>query len=125
MSVRWRPEDRSIVEAGILDHPARSGRCAALARIVYRVAKPHDPSARGLHVRPRSAARFVLHKPSGLPAWGSHTLTETQTHAVDALTGADGHPTEGYLVACFHFPNRIILEPIDVFSVDPGIQEDP
>lgn len=124
MSVSWRPEDRAIVEAAIAEHPVVSGRCAALARIVYRTAKPHDPSTRGLHVRPRSAARFVLPALPAPPTWGSHTLTETQAHAVDALTGVDGHPTEGYLATFFQFPDKIVMEPADVFTIDPWIQED-
>jgi hypothetical protein len=50
MGVNWREEERVIVERGMADHSIESGRCAALARVVYRVAKPNDPSTQGIHI---------------------------------------------------------------------------
>jgi hypothetical protein len=100
MAVDWSEQERAIVEKGIEDHDMGSGRCAALARIVYRVAKPRDPGARAVHVRPAAGARWLVprRREDGppIPVWYAHTYVETERHAVDAVTKADGY-TGGWL----------------------------
>lgn len=56
--------------------------------------------------------------------WASHTYVETHEHAVDALTGADGHEPAGYLAKYFRYAEVLETVDVDVYQVDPGIQGD-
>lgn len=125
MAIDWNDEERAVVEQGINDHGIRSGRCTALARIVFRVALPRDPETRGVHLKPKAPVRRLVSKKDGIPLWFSHTLVETQAHRVDAITGADGYPSEQYLDQCWHDHHTFEVLEIDVSTIDPGIQDGP
>ena len=56
--------------------------------------------------------------------WYSHTLVETVGHDADALTGADGCPSEQYLEQHFQFHEFIQIREVDVFTVDTWIEEE-
>ena len=68
MSVEWKKEEREEIDGAIQRHPVASGRCAALARAVLRVAQP-DETARGSEVGRRgvplpvtSCRSFLIHR---------------------------------------------------------------
>lgn len=122
MTIEWAGDDRAKLEAGMGQHPASSGRCAALARIVYRVALPHDQRTQGCQVRPKGAARFVVPKFPHAPYWASHTFIDTRAHAVDALTGVEGCLSETYLQEFWQHPDYLTVHDVDVHSVDVGIE---
>jgi len=124
MTIAWEADERSRIEDGIARYPAESGHCAALARIVYAVAQPRDERARGLLVRPVTAARFLAVRAPLRKPWAAHTLVETQEHRVDALTGADGCPAHAYLTDHFLFPEALVISEVDVTRIDPWIQEE-
>lgn len=124
MSLEWDAGETQGIENAIQEHPVDSGRCAALARRVYMIARPSDPHAHGFQVRAKKPARFVVPKLDSPPRWSSHTLVGTRGHAVDALTGAPGCPLDGYLAQHWEYPDQLITEGVDPFSVDPGIQDD-
>ncbi|MCC6525919.1 MAG: hypothetical protein IT373_24945 [Polyangiaceae bacterium] len=126
MAVTWEPQERAEIEVGIRRHPLASGRCAALARVVYRVGKPRDEATRGRQVRPlrRSAARYVVPRTPHPPLWGSHTLTETQEHGVDGLTGVEGCAASEYLARHWLYAEALEVHDVDVFSVDQNIEAD-
>jgi hypothetical protein len=124
MAVDWTEQERTAIENGIAEHGIDTGRCAALARIVYRIAKPRDPDARALHVRPAAGARWLVPKEPRVPYWGSHTYVETEEHAVDAVAGADGHhPADRYLQDYWEFSATLRVSEVDPATIDPGIQD--
>jgi len=102
----------------------RSRAGAALAREIHRIARPRDPDTRGLLISPRGAARFVVPKHTPRPLWGSHTLTATVGHHVDALTGTGGTSANDYLEEHWEYPEHLNVQEVDVFEVDPGIQDE-
>lgn len=121
----WRDEERTTIAAALRRFPADSGMCAPLARVVLRVARPGDPAATGLQVRPRcAAARYILPKHPRVSVWYSHTLVRTRAHHVDALTGADGCEQERYLDLHWRYPESLTTVAVDVDAVDPGVQHD-
>lgn len=97
---------------------------ARRSRIVYSVAKPRDPYAHGVHVQPQAGAVWLVPKAdSRIPYWGSHTYVETQEHAVDAITGADGYPAGQFLRDHWEFVDTLRVSSVDPATVDAGIQE--
>jgi hypothetical protein len=123
VAIRWEPDERAQVEDGIARYPVESNHCAALARIVHRLASPRDDRTRGLQIRPKSPARWIVLK-RGAPRWASHTLVETQEHRVDALTGADGWSAAQYIEDHYRFPEALQAHEVDVYSIDPWIEEE-
>ncbi len=126
MAVDWNESERATVEDGIRRFPVASGRCAALARVVFAVGQERDAATRGRQVRPskKSAARFVVPKVPHPPRWGSHTFVEAHEHAVDALTGADGCSAPAYLETHWQYADHLEVHDVDVDAVDPGIQDE-
>jgi hypothetical protein len=124
VAIPWTDPDRLSVAQAIADHPIDSGRCAALARRVLAVAMPIDTNARGVQLKPRAPARWLVPKHPHVPYWSSHTLIETREHDVDAITGPDGHRADAYLEHFWHFPDRIDARTVDVATIDPGIEDD-
>lgn len=125
MAIEWVNEERSRVAAAMDLYPVSSGRCARLARIVYGVAQPRDATTRGLQILPPTAARFVIPKHDPNPQWISHTLVETMEHRVDALTGTDGTVAANYMAKHWEYCDYLRVQEVDVFSVDPEIEEEP
>lgn len=123
MPVPWTAEEQARIEAGIALHPVGSGRCAALARIVFAVGVDRDDATQGRQIVPTSAARYVVPKVSPTPRWGSHTFVDTHAHSVDALTGATGCPSSAYLPVHWEYPEALCIRDVEVQDVDPGIQE--
>ena len=107
------------------EHPAQSGRCAALARRTYPVACKEDPQRpQGIHLKPRGGARYIIALAGAGIYWASHTLVETRQHALDALTGPDGFPVEEYLKNYFEYSDCIqYIGGVDLHAIDPGIQD--
>ena len=108
-------------------------RCARSRRLVGYVAvevtPPHiatqgDANARGVQLKPRAPARWLVPKHSHFPYWSSHILIETREHDVDAITGPEGHRADAYLDKFWQFPDRIDARPVDVTAIDPGIEDD-
>lgn len=124
VSIDWTPEERAKVEEGIARYPAESKRCAALARIIYRLALPKDEQTQGLQLYAMPPARYLELKRDSPRVWDSHTLVETTGHRADALTGADGCASEEYLEQHFEYHRQIHSRKIDVFTVDPWIEEE-
>jgi hypothetical protein len=124
VGVDWTDEERDVVEGGIAKHGLHTGRCAALARIVYSVAKPRDPYAHGVYVQPQAGAVWLVPKAnSRIPYWGSHTYVETQEHAVDAIVGADGYPAGQFVRDHWEFADSMRISAVDPATVDVGIQD--
>jgi hypothetical protein len=123
VAIQWTKNERSDVEQGIIDHPLRSGRCAALARVVHKIATATDPGAHGIQIRPPRGARFLVPKQPHVPIWYSHTLVTTQGHDVDAITGADGYDARDYLKQYWEHHDLLIVQTVDVDTVDPGIED--
>jgi len=125
MAVGWNDNERARVEDGIRQHPVTSGRCAALARVVYAVGHERDPTTRGRQVRPptKSAARFIVPKVPHPPRWGSHTFVEAHAHAIDVLTGVEGCPAPRYLETHWEYADHLEVHDVDVDAVDRGIED--
>ena len=102
--------------------PAESGKCAALARAVLLVAKPLDSEACGLQVVPKNSAVYILPKHPRIRCWYAHTLIRAVSHHVDALTGVEGCAKETYLEDHWNYPDALEIRPVDVATIDPGIQ---
>jgi hypothetical protein len=124
MALSWRALQRGEIEAALRRFPAESGMCAALARVVWTVARPEDRDASGLQVRPRGAAPYILPRHPRVRVWHSHTLVRTREHHVDALTGVDGCEAGRYLESHWFHPEALQLAVVDVRAVDPGVQHD-
>lgn len=123
--IDWTLQERAEVEAGISKYPAESGHCAALARIIHRLGKAKDERTRGiqLHAFDKGHPRpWLILKRDRPRIWASHTLVETVEHRADALTGADGCPSEQYLEQHFQFHELIQVREVDVFTVDTWIE---
>lgn len=129
MPAAWTPEERSTVEQALTRYPATSGHCAALARVVHKVGIQRDEKTRGRQVRPKVLGttprpRWIIPKHPSVPKWASHTYVETHEHAVDALTGVDGYEPSEYLEQHFSYAGWLEIVDVDVFQVDPGIEDD-
>ncbi|MBK9260656.1 MAG: hypothetical protein IPM54_12645 [Polyangiaceae bacterium] len=124
MAIPWTKDERNDVEQGIAKHPIESGRCAALARVIYKIAKPGDPDTYGVQLRPQRGARYLVPIEPNVPYWHSHTLVATHDHNVDAVTGADGYHAKEYLERYWHFHQMLTVEMVDVETIDVGIEDD-
>jgi hypothetical protein len=123
MSLDWTEEERLALEKGVAAHGIRSGRCAALARIVYVIAKPRDEHAHGVQIKPAGCGRWLVpNRPEAIPYWESHTYVETRSHAVDAITGPEGYAAEMFLEKHWAFSTLIDKSEVDPATVDPDIQ---
>lgn len=123
MAIDWTEEERRVVEAGIAEHGANTSRCAALARIVHPVARQRDPRARAIRMLPPKGATWLVPRTDRVPFWRSHVYVETREHAVDAVTGADGHfPASGYVATHWEFAALMRIAEVDPAMVDPGLQ---
>lgn len=126
MAVDWTDDEHRAVEAGIRRYGIRSGMCAALARLVHRVATSGGRDTRGVQLRPKAttAVRFLLPRRPQIPTWGAHTYVETSEHAVDAVTGPGGYAASSYVEDHWHWDDRHYEQvEVDVQTVDPGIQD--
>jgi hypothetical protein len=124
VGVDWTESERREIADGIRKYDIRSGMCAALARVVHRVAKTGARETRGLQLRCRKAVRFLVPKKPHIPHWGSHTYVETGEHAVDAVTGPDGYEAASYVNDHWHWNEKFYEQvEVDVAAVDPGIEE--
>jgi hypothetical protein len=123
VAVDWKPEERARVEQAIARNPVDSGRCAVLARRVLSIGLERDPSSCARHIRPRTAARYVVPKLDPSPRWGSHTYAEVHAHGVDALTGAPGTAAAAYLEQHWKYAELLVVEEVDADKIDPGLQE--
>ena len=112
-----------VLHDGMDRFDVRSGRCQALARIVFRVAAGRD-APMGRQVYPRGGWWVVPRIPNP-PQWATHTFVETREHSVDAMTGPAGHAAERYLPDYWQHHEYLAIRDVDVTSVDPGIQEEP
>jgi len=59
-----------------------------------------------------------------VPIWYSHTLVTTREHNIDAITGVDGYDANGYLEQYWEYHEALIVQSVDVDTVDPGIEDD-
>lgn len=124
MAIHWTDEERTKIEDGISRHGIRTGRCAALARIVHPIARQQDPDACAIRLRPLKGAIHLVPKVSHIPYWHEHVYVETRAHAVDAITGADGYaPSNTYVNDHWEFAESMRVEKVDPTTVDPGIQD--
>ncbi|MRG96490.1 hypothetical protein [Polyangium spumosum] len=124
MAIDWTDEERKKVEAGIAKHGLRTGRCAALARIVHPVAQQKDPKACAIRMRPPKGATWLVPKASSIPSWKGHVYVETREHAVDAVTGSKGYsPSSTYVNDHWDFAEWMRIDEVDPATVDPGIQD--
>jgi hypothetical protein len=105
-------------------HPVVSGRCAAVARVVFEVGRRRDEETRGRQVRPTTRARYILPKHPDVQCWGSHTFVEAHRHAVDALTDVDGCDPALYLEKYFQYAEHLRVIDVDVHRVDAGIEDE-
>lgn len=124
VAIPWKKTQRRAVEDGLKKHPISSGRCAALARIIQRVAVATDPDTHGIQLCPRGAARYLVPKHPHVPLWRSHTLVTTHQHNIDAITGAPGHAAREYLEYYWEYHEVIDVQRVDVNVIDPGIEGD-
>jgi hypothetical protein len=123
MAVKWTDDEHHKVAKAIADHGLKSKRCAAVARVVYGVAKPKDEKTRGIQMQAPPGARFMIPKEPRIPQWNSHTYVETQEHAVDAVTGPHGHAAATYREDRWKWSETFLVREVDVTTVDPGIED--
>lgn len=123
VSVKWTKDEHHKVAQAIADHGLESRRCAAVARVVYGVAKPKDAAARGIQMQAPPGARWMIPKKPRIPQWNSHTYVETQEHAVDAVTGPDGYAAATYRTEHWNWSETFVVCEVDVATVDPGIED--
>lgn len=124
MTVEWLENDYREVADGMQKYHVRSGMCAALARIVHRVAITATQDARGMQLRCKKAVRYLVPKKPHIPYWNAHTYVETQEHVVDAVTGPDGYKATSYVNDHWHWDDQSYERvEIDVATVDPGIED--
>ena len=124
MGVDWTEKEHREIAEGIKKYDISSGKCAALARIVHRVAKAGARDARGVQLRCKKAVRFLVPRKPEIPCWGAHTYVETREYAVDVVTGPDGYKAASYVNDHWHWNDRFYEQvEIDVATVDPGIED--
>lgn len=124
VAIAWTDDERETVAAGIARHGVTTGRCAALARVVYAVAQQKDPNARTVRMRPPKGAPWLVPKTSRIPYWNAHVYVETREHAVDAVTGSDGYsPASAYVRDHWEFAAFLRIEEVDPATIDPSIQQ--
>lgn len=124
MSIKWTRGERKVIDAGIATHGIQSKRCAALARIVHRVALKKDPNASAVRMRPPKGAMWLEPKAFGIPYWNEHVYVDTRGHAVDAITGACGYePSKTYVLEHWEDAELMRIETVDPATIDPGIQD--
>ena len=97
MAIEWSKTQRQAV-AEILERcPPESGRCDEAAAGVLPIAHQRDPAAHTVRIEPAGDAIYLMPKaPLHGNWWHYHVTVHTERHYVDALTGCDGTPTEGY-----------------------------
>lgn len=124
MTVNWSDSEYREIKESIKKYDVRSGMCAALARVVHRVATTGARDARGVQLRCKKPVRYLVPKKPHIPYWGAHTYVETQEHAVDAVTGPDGYKAISYVGDHWHWSESFYERvEIDVATVDPGIED--
>lgn len=123
MPIRWNTRQLREVQAALNKFHAGSSKCAAAARTILPLARELDANAQGIHLRPKDAAPYLLTR-SGSRKFFHHVVVDVTKHRVDALTGPPGHPSNSYLSAYFQHPDGIAEFPVDVNTIDPGIQSD-
>lgn len=123
MAVDWTDDERARIVQGIATHGLTTGRCAALARIVFALAQPRDEHAHGAQLQPPSGARWLVPKAPHVPYWGSHTYVVTERHAVDAVVGPDGYEADRFVRDHWEFWETIRVSEVDPATVDPGIED--
>lgn len=69
VTIPWKKAQLRAVNDGLKKHPLTSGRCAALARIIHKIAISTDPNTHGIQLRPPGAARFLVPKRADIPKW--------------------------------------------------------
>ncbi|MEZ4298914.1 MAG: hypothetical protein R3B70_28450 [Polyangiaceae bacterium] len=124
MAVNWTDAEYREVAAGIEKYGIHTGMCAALARVVHRIAITGDPGARGVQLRCKKPVRYLVPKKPHVPYWGAHTYVETREHAVDSVTGPNGYQAASYVDDHWYWNDRLYEQvEIDVTTVDPGIED--
>lgn len=125
MALSWKDDERQTIQAAIGKYPPPSSKCAALARVVFDVAKPVDAEARGVLIKPKGTARYIALKDPRAPSmWVKHVLVETRKHRVDAMTGSPGCEVQTYANTYLAYADYLTESTVDVRSVDPDIEED-
>jgi hypothetical protein len=124
MAISWNDDQRALVERALHKYSWKGDRCAAAARAVLPVAKEIDRTAYGLLITGRDEAPFILTKEPKRRKFDYHVLVEAEEHRVDAITGADGWNAAEYLNRYWQYPKELNVEPVDVYTVDVGIEGD-
>lgn len=115
MSLAWSRTQRTAVARALAEHPSSSPRCADAARAILPIARERDLDAHALVVEPAVPfGRCVMPKHLPSPAWHHHVLVHTEAHAVDALTGPDGHSYATYLETFFLAPEAHAVTAVDL-----------
>jgi len=96
MSIPWSPAQQKKVSQVLATHPAESNRCDEAAKEILPTARELDAEARARKLLPREGRYVVTRRPLAR-RWFFHVAVHVQEHVVDALTGADGTPTDAYL----------------------------
>lgn len=120
--LQWNPPQRDTVSACLARFPPESAKCAAAARAILPTARERDSGAHAVQLRPNDGSRFI--ETTTGRCWYHHVTVSLEHHRLDALTGANGHPSGSYLQTYFLHQDFIAETDIgDASSVDPGIQD--
>jgi hypothetical protein len=119
VAIPWNPADRGEVEVAINASPPESGQCVRLAKRLNRIGLRTDSETFGAEIKPKGAEPFLGARDPRASRWYHHVVVHTREHAVDSLTGPDGHPGKEYLSQHFRYPQYL-----DVAIVDPENLED-
>lgn len=108
MPVAWTQDEHDAVDAILIAHPVRSGRCFEAAQAILPIATGRDATARAWKIKPRSGrGRFVAPKVNFGERWFHHYTVEVEVHGVDAITGPDGTPWGAYLETHWQFTSEL------------------
>ena len=98
MTILWSPTQRATVHQILQRHPSPSGECFEAAAKVLPHACALTPTARAMRLDPSLPGAAYVDPARG---WDTHAFVDVTMHAVDALTGPDGHPVGTYLTQHF------------------------
>ncbi len=123
MSVDWTEIERDEISRGIQEHDLQSGAARpSLGSCTGSESRRMLPHA-AFNCGGKGAARFLVPRKPHIPYWNAHVYVETAAHAVDAVTGPEGHAAATYVEDHWQWCDKYETAEVDVALIDPGIED--
>lgn len=109
MTIAWRPaQKRAKVQRILKKHHVHSSECDRAAKSIWPLAKEQDARASyWLMLGDGPGAGLLAKGIPNPPLWLYHVCVETESHAVCAMTGADGIPSDLYVEEKFQYADGV------------------